>query len=69
MHKDEYYITRVQFYSADGKELCKMSSDDYLGREETFDIGADEELLGCEMHHDKEDWIYGITWLKWRPLR
>ena len=61
-------IRRVQFYSADGKELLKMGGDDLLGREETFDIGADEELLGCEMHHDKHDDIRGITWLKWRPL-
>ena len=63
---DEDCIARVQFYSADGKELLKMGGDDYLGREETFAIAADEELLGCEMHHDKDDYIIGLTWLIWR---
>ena len=63
----EGYIRRMQFYSADGKELLKMGGDWNLGREETFNIGADEELFGCEMHHDIHDEINGITWFKWRP--
>ena len=59
----------MQFYASDGAELLKFGGDNLLGKEETFGLAADEELLGCEIHHSKDDVILGITWLKWRPLK
>jgi len=59
----------MQFYSADGTELLKIGGDRDPGREETFNLAADEELFGCEIHYDKEDLLKGITWLKWKPYR
>ena len=68
-HKGEQVITRLQFYSGDGRELLKIGSDVGAGREETFHIATDEELLGCELHKSVDCRIFGITWLKWRRPR
>ncbi len=63
----------INFYS--GQEtLVKVGWDDkYVkndcGRVEIFEIAADEQLIGAELHHgdyfnDSEDYFFGVTWLK-----
>ena len=36
---------------------------DTKGRVETFELSADEELFGCEIHHNDLT-AFGVTWLK-----
>ncbi len=70
---DELYICRMNFYS--GREtLVKVGKDDYDvkkhgGRVESFEIAADEQLIGAELHHgdynnNSNDYLIGVTWLK-----
>jgi hypothetical protein len=38
---------------------------------ETFEIAADEQLIGCEFYHGpdfhgKGDYFCGVTWLKYK---
>ena len=35
----------------------------YGGRVESFEIAADEQLIGAELYDDG-DWFRGVTWLK-----
>ncbi len=63
---------RINFYS--GQEtLVKVGCDDdvkeYGGRVETFEIAADEQLIGAELYHGEVynngvDYFRGLTWLK-----
>lgn len=40
------------------------------GRKETFIAPEGHELLGCIMHHDKDnDWTRAVEWITWRPPR
>ncbi len=49
-----------------------MNDDDvkeYGGRVESFEIAADEQLIGAELYHggfsnDGYDYFHGVTWLK-----
>ena len=34
-----------------------------VGRREVFEIADDEQLIGCELDHDK-DLFVGVTWIK-----
>ncbi len=63
----------MNFYS--GQEtLLKVGLGDVLvkrngGRVEIFEIAADEQLIGAELHHgdynnDSKDYFFGMTWLK-----
>ncbi len=71
--KYELDILRINFYS--GQEtLVQVGADDYHvekygGRVESFEIAADEQLIGAELYHgDWEnnwcDYFHGVTWLK-----
>ncbi len=73
IHRDENYIIRINFYS--GQEtLVKVGEDDdwvksFGGRVEIFEIAADEQLIGAELHHgdydnNSNDYFRGVTWLK-----
>ncbi len=70
---NERCIIRINFYS--GREtLVKVGmNDDEVkeegGRVESFEIAADEQLIGAELHHgdynnDSKDYFHGVTWLK-----
>ncbi len=68
----EVDIIRINFYS--GQEtLAKVgwSDDDYLkrwvGRVESFEIAADERLIGAELYHNEYsegEYFTGVTWIK-----
>ena len=63
---------QIHFFS--GKELlCKVGFTDddvklFGGREVTFEIAADEQLIGCELYNGADnngcDFFYGVSWLK-----
>ena len=41
------------------------------GNVESFEIAADEQLIGCELYHGPNnsgygDFFKGVTWLKWK---
>ncbi len=74
IHKDEEYILQINFYSGQGT-LVKVGDDDdgyvkrWGGRVEIFEIAADEQLIGAEIHHgdyfnSSNDYFKGVTWLK-----
>ena len=69
----EAYILQINFYS--GQEtLVKVGMDDYDvkkrgKRVESFEIAADEQLIGAELYHGEHnnngiDRLRGVTWLK-----
>ncbi len=72
IHKDEDYIIRINFYSGT-ETLVQVGYNDADvkeegGRMETFEIAADEQLIGAELYHgldeDGDDIFLGLTWLK-----
>jgi hypothetical protein len=70
--KNEWLIMQINFFS--GEELlCTMGERDYWakrngGRVVTFEIAADEQLIGAELYNttwdDGADSFKGVTWLK-----
>jgi hypothetical protein len=74
IYQKEWDIVRINFYS--GQEtLLKVGCDDdefvkiWGGRVESFEIAADEQLIGAELYHgDRDnngiDSLKGVTWLK-----
>ena len=42
------------------------------GRVITFEIAADEQLIGCELEYGDPfnlgDFLMGVTWLKWKII-
>ena len=72
------WIGQIKFFS--GKEvLCEVGADDYWveergGREESFEIAADEQLIGAELYngtinvngYSDYNFFRGVTWLKWK---
>ena len=67
VHKWEDRIAQINFFS--GKELlCRVGDtdgyvEDFGGRVITFEIAADEQLIGAELYNNKH-WFCGVTWLK-----
>ena len=61
---DTRYIGQIIFYGKNG--IIKKLGDDRAatGAKETFLIGDNERLIGCELDHSK-DYLMGVTWLKW----
>ncbi len=72
IHEYKWDIIRMNFYS--GQEtLVKVGCDEdeyveaYRGRVESFEIAADEQLIGAELYHGEfynDDYFLGVTWLK-----
>ena len=61
---DTRYIGQIIFYGKNGI-IKKLGSDSCAtGAKETFLIGDNERLIGCELDHS-EDNLMGVTWLKW----
>ena len=67
VREDEYAINQIKFYS--NKELlCRVGYTDdevkdYGGRVVTFEIAADEQLIGAELYNSV-NFFLGVTWLK-----
>ena len=72
---DETCILQIKFFS--GEELlCTVGGSDddvkkYGGRVESFEIAADEQLIGAELHNGPDnkgrgDYFLGVTWMKWK---
>ena len=65
--KSEKYIAQIKFFS--GEELlCRVGYSDedveiYGRRVVTFEIAADEQLIGAELYDDRDIFV-GVTWLK-----
>jgi hypothetical protein len=71
IHKAEYYILRINFYSGTETLVQVGYPYDFVkevgGRMETFEIAADEQLIGAELYHGPDgygDFFQGLTWLK-----
>ena len=74
---NEYLIIQIKFFSGE-EVLCEVGIDDEIleshnivGRVESFEIAADEQLIGCELDHgtngfSNSDYFSGVTWLKWK---
>ena len=66
------WIGQIKFFS--GKEvLCEVGADDYWveergGREESFEIAADEQLIGAKLYtgsrYNDVDCFQSVTWMK-----
>jgi hypothetical protein len=44
------------------------------GRVESFEIGADEQLIGAELYHgdfhnDRKEYFHGVTWFKCKIVK
>ena len=62
--KHSNYIGQIIFYSKEGV-LSKLGSDSYAtGARDTFLIGDNERLIGCELEHGT-NYLMGVTFMKW----
>ena len=73
--KDEVGIMQINFFSGE-EVLCRLGEEDDGhwsldgGRVVTFEIAADEQLIGAELYngpgidYPDEDYFRGVTWLK-----
>ena len=58
------WIGQIIFYGKNGI-IKKLGEDKYAtGARETFLIGDNERLIGCELDHGAR-FLMGVTWLKW----
>ncbi len=73
MHKYESCIMRINFYSGQETLVQVGNNDDHVkrncGRVESFEIAADEQLIGAELYHGEFcnggiDCFIGVTWFK-----
>ena len=69
MHQDESGFSQTNFYHNQERlaYICLIpehaSTWHDVYRREVFEIAEDEQLIGCELHHN--DWsCLGVTWLK-----
>ena len=65
MHKNDMILGQINFFDKNGGNLYKMGNDCYAtGRRETFLIGENERLIGCEIDYGAS-YVSGITFIKW----
>ena len=77
IHSNENDILQINFFAGE-QLLCKLGCHDddlvkYYGvkdRVVTFEIAADEQLIGCELYNGPNgygnDFFKGVTWMKWK---
>jgi hypothetical protein len=70
MWNSEWWIGQINFYSGT-ETLVKLGEPDEFiqletARVELFEIAFDEQLIGCELNIDEDDYFIGLTWLKWK---
>ena len=69
IHEEETFLIQINFYSGQELLVAVGRNDKWVkfcgGRVETFEIAADETLLGCELDYCK-NFSRGVTWLKWK---
>lgn len=59
------YIKRIVFY--DKERVLADTNPAFMGEANySFEIGANERLVGIELDHDKGMWFTGITFIKWK---
>ena len=72
--KGEFWISQIKFFSGE-EVLCTVGYNDgdikkydLAGRVITFEIAADEQLIGAELYNGQtslgSDCFCGVTWLK-----
>ena len=75
INKIEWGIHQINFFSGEEKLVVVGWNDDDVernrGRVETFEIAANEQLIGCELDHGTlnsgvGNYFLGVTWLKWK---
>ena len=66
MARDSRSIGQIIFYDSNG-EIVKINNnyENANGARQTFEIGPNERLIGCELQHG-DSYFVGVTWLKWR---
>jgi hypothetical protein len=65
MCKEEHILGQINLFDKNGGNLYKIGHDiDATGRIETFLIGENERLIGCEIDYGKS-YVSGITFIKW----
>ena len=65
MRQDEMILGQINFFDKNGDNLYKIGADCYAtGRRETFLIGENERLIGCEIDYGAR-YVSGITFIKW----
>ena len=65
--ENETCIMQIKFYSGE-EVLCRVGNKDGHwalddGRVESFEIAADEQLIGAELYNEANIFV-GVTWLK-----
>ena len=64
MTKEEQFVGQIILYDKNGI-INKINTDNYAtGRRDTFEIGENERLIGCEMDHGAS-FLLGVTFIKW----
>ena len=68
MGNSEWWIGQINFYS-ETETLAKLGEPDDIymlesARVERFEIAFDEQLIGCELYIDVNNYFIGLTWLK-----
>ena len=62
---DSEWIEGIVFYE-DAKVLVDtMPEGGKKGGKDTFEIGPNERLIGCELDHNDYSGFFGITFVKW----
>jgi hypothetical protein len=65
MRGEEHILGQINFFDKNGDNLYKIGADCYAtGRRETFLIGENERLIGCEIDYGAR-YVSGITFIKW----
>ena len=63
--RGEDILGQINFFDKNGGNLYKIGVDSVAtGRRETFLIGENERLIGCEIDYGKR-FVSGITFIKW----
>ena len=66
--KYEERISEINFH-CQKQELVKLRWSYDAGRKVVFEISADEQLIGCELHKESNGNFRGLTWLKMRMIK
>jgi hypothetical protein len=63
--RGEDILGQINFFDKNGGNLYKIGHDSHAtGRRETFLIGENERLIGCEIDYGAR-YVSGITFIKW----
>ena len=63
-HSNENFIQKLSFYDEVGLCFLELGLLTANGRKETFELTANERLIGFELDHGSSH-LLGITFIKW----